>query len=375
MQGQFTDLQAVSSHGRFVGLRALAQLLDVVVLAIVAIGCYLVGIYWLVDQRRIMPLTLNRMVSVNALLQQQQAEGLHEALIVGSSVVVDGIDCDRIDQQLPSGLRSYNLAWTGAGPQRWLLIESAMRRARPRAAVLALDLTSALHHERIPDDVLAVAGWWDLVDGADIPALRRLLNLDPPRDAVPWVDWFFDREPKPVRLLTSKTEDLLQFRVLPVSYLELLARETLRKDLRYAGHATNLKSPWLRRSIVRPDAMARGVAAVVKQVDESPPEALDRTLEIVAFVTRGLANTGCETLVDFAPVKPEIVNQLPAGYLDGVRQRLAAVVEQAGGTFVDHSELLRDDEFSDHVHAFEPGRLRWSTEVGQELRQRLGPAD
>lgn len=361
-----------SAQDRRGNLAALGCIADVPLLAAAAMACYFLTIYVLVDRWRIMPVTLNRMVTIREFLADRpDSTAGRDVYVVGSSVVVDGIDCAQIDARLPAGGESFNFAWTGAGPQRWPLLAPSLRNARPAAVVLVVDLTSALHRERVPDDVLAVAGWWEMVPAEDVPAVSRVMQLDSGGRKSALADRLLDRPPLTVRLLTSKVEDLLQFRVLPGGFLEVTARETLRKDLRFSGHASNLKSPWLRKSVVHPAAMQRSVEQVVQQVRTASPDALDSTVDIVQFVARLLAPAECATLVDFAPVNPAVTRRLPEGYLAGMSRTLAQAAAAAGADYVDHSLLLTDAEFSDNVHPFGTGRQRWSAALGQAIGTRL----
>ena len=120
-----------SSNTRRANFLALLRVVDIPLLAMLALGIYFATAYELVDRLRLMPLAHSRLLNSKELLLARGASGERDVFLLGSSVVVDGIDCQVIDKELPPGVRSFNIAWAGSGPGRWPLIEPALAQAHP----------------------------------------------------------------------------------------------------------------------------------------------------------------------------------------------------------------------------------------------------
>lgn len=328
------------------------RMADGPVLVALALGIYFAASYVLVDQWRWLPVVHARMLYTKELLDDHGRQQRRAVYFLGSSVVVDGIDCNAVDSELPPGVESFNLGGIGAGPTRWLLQEAALERAQPAAAVFVVDLLASLSNTSIPSHLAAVAGWFDMIPSQSREAIEGLLDAD--------------RELGP--LYAPRYRQMLEFRSLPMVHVEFTVRESLRKDLRYEGHSTNFKAPWLRLSSVSPLAMDRSVAQTVDQLAAYSVKDLRPALTSLRLTGSPLVREDVAVVVVLAPVNPLVAEQLPPGYVEQMSAAIAATVRDIGAVYLDQAALLAADEFSDHVHPIGPGRERWSRELGQALR-------
>lgn len=346
------DQQTVSRRANFA---ALLRVADIPLLAMLAVAIYFATAYELVDRLRLMPVGHSRLLNSKELLEQPGASGSHAVYFLGSSVVVDGIDCDVVDRELPDGFESFNIGGTGSGPGRWPLLETSLAQAHPAAVVLVVDLASAISNVPMPAHMSALAGWFDFL----------------PRDARQSVEGLLDKESEIEPLFAPRYEQLLAFRVLPLVHLEVTLRETIRKDLRYEGYATNFKAPWIRHTNVSAAAMDRSIKQMVKQLSAYKVEQLDHTNELVSRVTAKMHKEGAQVLVVLAPMNPEVVKQLPPGYVAAMSAKLADGAQQAGAIYLDQADLLPVSGFSDHIHPIGKGRDEWSAALGKAIREAL----
>lgn len=333
-------------------LLALLKIADVPLLVALALGIYFATAYLLVDQWRWMPVAHARMLNTTELLRERGREGYHDVYFLGSSVVVDGIDCEVVDEQLPGGIESFNLGGIGTGPTRWVLQEDSLKRSHPAAVVLVFDLLSSLSNTPMARHQAAVAGWFEVTPRESRDTLAKI--LDPASELEP--------------IFAPRIEQLLEFRVLPLVHFEVTVRESLRKDLRYEGHRSNFKAPWLRHTPVSPLAMTRGIQQTVEGLASKNVGDLGPALASLHEVGASLGRESVPVLVVLAPINPEVARQLPDGYLAAMSTAVNKAARDVGGEYLDHSQLLGTEDFSDHVHPIGEGRVRWSRALGEAVR-------
>lgn len=343
------------SNTRRANFLALLRVLDIPLLAALAMGIYFATAYELVDQYRLMPLAHSRLLNSKELLLDRAATGEHDVFILGSSVAVDGIDCTVIDKELPAGMKSYNMAWAGAGPGRWPLIQPSLVEAKPAAVVFEIDFPSVITNTPMPRHMAAVAGWFDFAPPDYRPTLEKLLNKENETDP----------------LYASRLSQLLEFRVLPLVHLEVTVRETLRKDLRYEGYDKNFTDPWLRLTVVNEAAMQRSIKQNVEQLLHAKVEQMNYTADLIRLMSDKLHAVGAKVIFVLAPMNPDVLSQLPSDYVQKMSAPLVQAAKESGAIFIDQSTLLPASGFSDHIHPFEAGRVQWSEAVGQAVRAAL----
>jgi len=342
------------------GLRRLARMGDLPILVAAAFGLYLLAAYGLVDRLGVLPTSRARMVGMQQFLAAQTAPQQSGAVyFLGSSVTVDGVDCDVIDAELGGKGPSFNLAWLGAGPRQLLLAAPLVRAADPSAVVIGLDLSGLATSTPIPEDLLTIAGWWRFIPDDDRPWLDALLT-DGERDV----------------LYRSPVEQLMAFRSFPSEALNAYVREASRKSLRYEGFATNFKAPWVLKAAVSPTVLQRGIEAIHRSLAEVPDEPIDESATILESLITYLRDGGRRRVfVVLTPAHPDLLAQLTGDYLPRFRRRVLAVCDRTGAMFVDHIELLADEHFSDALHPIGEGRELWSRELARVLQSGEGDSE
>ena len=338
-------------------LAALRGAWEIALAVIVALGVYLLAVREVVGVWRVMPPALDRLVSIKQFLgHQAETDSAGAVYLLGSSVLMEGIDCGPIDELLPDGRQAYNLSWSGAGPRQWLLMVPSLVAAKPALVVFCTDLLTATEPPPIliPDARLDIANWWEFIPPADMQRLRPL---------------FTDHE---AALLTAPAvRVLLDFRVLPPGALDAYVREVSRPELRYEGFSTNFKAPWVRRHVVPPAAM-EFLLLQKQQVFESCGTAgLSTTMPAFTAIVNYLRDAGSQVLVVVSPIHPAFAESLEGGLLSEMRRELSDMAAETGAGYVDHSRLLSADQYADPVHPFGPGRRVWSIALAEAMIQQL----
>jgi hypothetical protein len=328
-------------------LRALTRVADVPLAVGAGFALAVFLLLSVVSQVRFMPLGLARILAV----QERLAAGIGPVggvAVFGSSVVLEGVDCAALATRLRAETPCQNLAWTGGNPSQWLLVEPALRRSPPRVLVVGLDPFALLNPVPIPDDRLAIAGWWQFVPAEERGSLRSVLSEDELRS-----------------LEAPRLVHLLRFRSFPFDVLNERVREVARTDLRYDGYLANFTAPWLRHGTAAPAALERHLAQLSRVMQAGGTERLGESEpRLVRLVERArAASPETRFLFVLTPVHPHL--QRAAGApLAGIRAFLAALAARLDVRFVDHSLSLEAAEFSDAVHPSAAGRSRWSLQLG-----------
>lgn len=346
------------SNTRRANFLALLRVVDIPLVALLALAIYFATAYELVDRMRLMPLAHGRLLNSKELLLERAATTERDVFVLGSSVVVDGVDCKVVNKQLEGlspATQSFNIAWAGSGPGRWPLIEPALAKAHPAAVVFEIDFPSALTNAPMPRHMAAVAGWFNFVPADYRPTLEKL--MDPENEVGP--------------LFAPRLKQLLEFRVLPLVHLEVTLRETLRSDLRYDGYDKNFEAPWLRRTTVSPAAMARSIKQNVEQLKGARVENFEQTAKLIKLMADKMHEAGAVVIFVLAPMNPEVLGQLPPDFVKTMSAPLEAAAKESGSIFLDQSEMLPASGFSDHIHPIGEGRDQWSAAIGQAVRAAL----
>ncbi len=336
-------------------LLAYRRVLDIPLVVGAGFLAYLLLAFITVDRLEVMPLGMKRIIEVNRFLDRQsRGTDSKDVYFVGSSVSLEGVDCGEVDKFLPSGCVSYNLAWTGASSRQWIMVVPSLKTAKPGMVVLGLDLLELLDTQPISDERLAVAGWWKFVPPEDLDRFKDVLN---------------DNERK---LLGGRgVRDLLIFRAFPPGALDGYFRETLRPSLRYEGYETNFKAPWVRRKAVSPPAMARGVNRRLHWVKERKPEDMKATLKVLKAILSYFGDLDCKVLLVLTPVHPDLIASMDKKLLADVDRTLTELARSNDAVFLNHSTLLRSDQFNDALHPSDSGRQTWSCLLGRIVREQL----
>ncbi len=335
--------------------RAILRIFDIPLMALAAGGLFFLSIYFIVVQGRVMPVTRERMVEVKKFLDRQSAEKNYgDVYFLGSSVLLEGIDCDIIDRTLPHGLESYNLALMGAGPPQWLLLAPSLKRIRPSLIVLCADLAGITGLASIPEDGLAIAGWWEFVPGSELNVIGAYLS---------------EREYKTLHKL--RLLHLLTFRIFPIGAFDMYMREVSRPDLRYEGYTTNFKAPWVRRERISLTATKRWIRGKLMDVKVQTPEDMAIEVRIMQGIIDYFREAGVKVVIVLTPVNPLLSTDIDQGLKNQVENSLTDLAGQNNIRFFNNSNLLPEEYFADYGHPFESGRILWSEVLGDAIHGTL----
>lgn len=338
--------------------RAFLGVVDVPLVAAAAVAAYCLLAWLVVDRGRVLPVSRERMVEMKGFLEKQAASGVAgDVFFLGSSVLIEGVDCGIVDPSLPAGRKSYNLAWTGADARQWILVLPSLKAAKPACVVACVDIAAVRNAAPIAEDLLTIANWWRFLPDADLAVLGSLLS-SAERSA----------------LAEPRVYQLFAFRTFPTEAFDAYMREVSRPDLRYAGYAANFKAPWVRKTVVSPSAMERGIRLYEQGVMSRSSENEDQALTVLNGVVSYLQGIPSRVVIVFSPINPAMKGLQGTGLIDGVRRRLSDLAAKTGAAFLDHSRLLSADQYSDHVHPSESGRIAWSKALGQAISEIL-PAE
>jgi len=332
-------------------LSALRRVADVPLAVACAFAVAALVILGLVQEARVMPVSLARILAV----QQHLASGAGPTggvAVLGSSVVLEGIDCAEVARRLPADTPCENLSWTGGTARQWLLVEPALRQSPPRVVVLGLDLLTLLHRDSIPPDRLAMAGWWGFVPASERDSLRPVLGDEG------------------IRVLDApRAVQLLRLRSFPLNALNEGARERARRDLRYDGYTTNFTAPWIRRSPAPPAAIEMHLEQMQGMVRAGATLGATQIESVLALLLEKAraARPTIRFLLVLTPIHPRLGEQLGGAALDEIRRSVATLAARLDAGFSDDLLALPTDGFSDAVHPFGAGRDAWSARLGDEV--------
>ena len=97
-------------------------------------------------------------------------------------------------------------------------------------------------------------------------------------------------------------------------------------------------------------------------------------LAALRAVVAGLRSEGTEVLVVAAPIRTPLREAAPDGAVAALDDRIAAVAEDEGASFLSATALLPDEEMVDFVHVTRRGAEILTDEIAQALRNPLADA-
>jgi hypothetical protein len=335
--------------GEPTGAAALVRLIDRVLAVLVGVGVFLVLAVVIIDRLRVMPPGLKRYANVKNFLDAQRARpgGVY---LLGSSVTLEGLDAERVERARGAGPTVYNLAWTEGGYRQWPLIHPRLLRTQPSRVVMVRDWPALTHPVEILPERLRVTAMVSLVEPSDRADVESLL-LPGEREVLG--ENFFTR-----------TFLLHRF---PIGTVDAHFREAARRDLRYAGHTTNFRAPWVQTHAVSPSALEANIRAFVEDMAKHDLREERAAFESLGAQLRWLRARGAPVVVFRSPSHPEFARRRGIAALERSRALLRETCAHEGVTLVDQSELLTAEEFADAVHPVAAGRDRWSDALGREL--------
>jgi hypothetical protein len=264
------------------------------------------------------------------------------------------LDCNVIDKLLTEGYESSNLAWTGGSLRQWILVLPLIKTASPSLTVLCVDFGSLFMESLIPSELLNIASWWDFFSDDELDYFSNVL------------------EKEEISLLCApKYKTLWEMRSFLPEAFDSFVRETSRSDLRYDGYISNFKSPWARTKVVSSAAMAKSIENRRESMSRLNAKDFKHGTEVLDTVVRYLTKDGGKVLIVLPPIHPEVFEVLDKDTELLVINMLSELAKNPLVDFVEHSNLSGSEDFTDSVHLFKSGRVRWSTSLGEYITNRL----
>jgi len=335
--------------------RQLFGIREVVIGITLGSALFMLTLSVLITGLQIMPILLERAVAIHDFLgnRPQRSSG-GEIYVLGSSVVLHGIDCRVLDSALSDGLRSYNLGLSSARPGFWLLFARDLVQASPAQVVICVDLLTLPTSDRMPADLLRLAGLRDIPGPEEIALLGTYLP-----------------EGQLHALTDPAWHQLLRLRRLPYDKFVLWHREEKRPDLRFDGFAANFRSPWIRTSTVSRADLEREISERVALVTESLTDSRHPNLEMLAELFTLLQEKGIPACAVINPVRPEYFTRIDPHRLAALRNRMLSTAAASSIPVLDHSRLFGAESFLDGSHMQADSRRLWSLHLGRDLMQLL----
>ncbi len=351
MPAERIEANTTSPTPRSANLRALLALVDGLFFTLLAGVAFLLVIHWLVVDLRVMPVTRARLVEVHEFLTDQAAEShTGDLYFLGSSVLLEGVDCTMIDPVLPDGTQSYNLALMGAGAPQWMLIADALRQTQPAWVIMTIDLTGVTGLQKIPEEGMAIAEYWNFFTPA---AHDRFAQYFTPEQLA--------------ALDKSDIASLLDFRVFPIGAFDMYMREVSKPGLRYDGYTTNFKNPWVRKTRVSDASTERWITDKVNKASAQDQQAMDEQIAMIDELIGWFADKDVSCAMVVAPVNPRLARAFGDEETERVMTQLSALADRTNTPLLDHRTLLDESDYADHVHPYEPGRIKWSEKLATDL--------
>ena len=353
--------QPSSSIGteRSLQYRALGVALSLLLSAAAGVGAYVVLFTQVLLPANLVPHEVARTVARAELLRDLAEQPERPILIFGSSVVLEGVDAQIVEGQLPGSIPVYNIAESSAGLRNLMMNMPLIRPVHPRWLVCCLR-RSQLAHDYFPDlpsELLIGYAYAGYVNSAD---------HQPP--------WIFDRlKPRELDALPGHTlERLLASRVFLLRAVEQKLRHSNRPDLRSEGFSSNFRNPWRYTRQIPPDRLDMLIARSHESFADLRFDPSAPISDVLKACLRRCADESINFLLVLTPENPLIQAGIPPETLAAFDEAVAAMVRQGGARqFTLSAELFTPEDFLDHAHVNARGREIFSRKLGSVLARLL----
>ena len=287
---------------------------------------------------------------------------LNSNFIIGSSIAVEGIDADLLDQTLDNGTSTYNLGIVGFTPVEALMLEPAFKAGNPQTVVIGIDAmgfgidkAGSRDKESIDFEKLQAYRATDSVAKMNSQARAELLEniLLPKEKAIIESDY--------VRYLIG-------CRSLPIFFTESKFRELMRKGLRTQGVVTNFKSPWMLKFNLTGDPKERIISSAIEMVERLSFDENNRNIKALRALARLLRAENISLILVIWPVHPRILGNLSATLMNKTDATLKEIAQKNECMYLNYSNLLADNDFADALHPNVEGRAKLSTNLAVGLK-------
>ena len=282
--------------------------------------------------------------------------------IIGSSITVEGIDADVLDQALNNGTSTYNLGVVGLTSVEALILEPALKAGKPQIVVIGIDAMSVgldkakkRDKEGIEFEKLQAYRATNSVANLDSPVKKELLEniLLPKEKAVIESDYL---------------NYLIGCRSLPIFFIESKFRELMRKGLRTEEVITNFKSPWMLKSSLTGDSKERIIGSTIELAQRLSFDEDSRNIKALQALIRLLRAENIDLMLVIWPVHPRVYSNLSTEMLDKTDAKMKRLAQEGDGIYQNYSTLLSDSDFADALHPNSEGRAKLSSNLAVGLK-------
>jgi hypothetical protein len=284
-------------------------------------------------------------------LSQQLDRGLGSdpaAVIIGNSVVVEGVSASAVRQSAPDGWSVWNFAINGCDVTEQQMILPRLIESGPELVVLVFR----------PIDV-------GTVEDVDPNKLHAYSLAQYPKAFPPEYDP--DRLPglsaESWRILSSTDqESLLFFRRSPITFLQEVGFNAIRQgNMQFTTGGWD--EPADLAASISGARLERHFRVVIENGLERVPAGESAGAEHITRAVEALTSAGIQTVLVVAPIHPDVPerHKESLGQLRLMFERLTA---QYGCITGDASDLLDADDFADAIHPNSQGRQKFSAYIG-----------
>ncbi len=331
--------------------------------ASIALLLYLVTMNLVVNKSLLFSLDARRIIEIYKFCSSIESS-LHKNsnFIIGSSVAVEGIDADLLDQILGNGTSTYNLGVVGLTPVEALILEPAFKAGRPQVVVIGIDAMSFGTDK-------AGSNGKESIDFEKLQAYRAT-------NSIAKMDSEIKKEllenillPKEKAILESDyLRYLIGCRSLPIFFTESKFRELTRKGLRTQGIVTNFKSPWMLKFNLTGDPKERIIGSAIEMAQRLRFDENNRNIKALRALTSLLQAENIYLMLVVWPVHPRIYENLSTDLKDKTDAKLKEIAHKSKTVYLNYSSLLSDNDFADALHPNVEGRINLSSNLAVGLK-------
>lgn len=337
--------------------------IELVLGASIALLLYLAIMHLVVSKSLLFSLDARRLIEVDKFCSSiGTTVHKNSNFIIGSSITVEGIDADILDQTLDNGTSTYNLGIVGLTPVEALILEPAFKAGKPQTVVIGIDAMSvgidkagSRDKESIDFEKLQAYRATNSIAKMDSPVKKELLEsiLLPKERAVIESDYL---------------NYLMGCRSLPIFFIESKFRELMRKGLRTQEIITNFKSPWMLKVNLTGDPKERIISSTIKLAQRLSFDEDSRNIKALRALTRLLRAENIDLMLVIWPVHPRVYSNLSIDLIDKTDATMKNLAQENECIYQNYSRLLSDNDFADALHPNIEGRIKLSSNLAVGLK-------
>lgn len=294
---------------------------------------------------------VDRIVALGAFMDEDASRGA-DAVFLGSSIIVEGIDASIVSHTWGPERRVYNFAVNGCGIGEISVLIHKLARQEPAIVAITLSPVSL----RSPSDLEP--------DKAYAYAIGGFSASMPPEvsgDARAWMSAATERA-----LASDPRRAQQHFRTGLVNRFNNEARLALRRGMR-STDPSDWAAPYELEFSISGERLERHLNEIARMWRVHDLPALDG-VALIESVIDDLRKAGCVPLLIAAPVHPRIrsTNEADVDLLLGV---MAEMCRDGVCIAIDATDWLGDDGFADAIHPNNAGRRMFSERIGMEFHR------